>query len=372
MLRRAALSLALILASTAAHAETLGACDGPHIHLDGSLAHAARWSLAARSAESRVTVLPDVDECAVLDVSQRAGKTLVHARAGDGRATERQLSGPDELEPTAIALLVLPPPLGADDRAPPAPAAKPPEASRVAVAEERAPPAAARPARPPEAPASLANERSSAAPAVARAQRSSHAFDLAAGARAEALGQVRGPGAEVAFTFARSGWLFGAGLAFHHLTGTSGKVSARTGAKLAPLFGRRLSFGRLDLDFLLEAPALSFESNEWSETSSTPQMPVVEGDEPGETEEDAAEDDDDFETPTSGPVTSQSSLVESSLDLSAGVGLRASVPLAGPLRAYGAVNGEYALRRWPLGAEAIPVLPAFGFGVSVGVLWSAP
>jgi hypothetical protein len=120
----------------------------------------ARWARAVAAIQRALADRDDVDRCAEIDVTVQPGGARIVAALPDGRIAVREVAGPDELEPTLLALLLVPPaaareaPVAALDSA-----RRPEPVSELQAATAIAPPSAAAVATAPAARGGAAGAR---------------------------------------------------------------------------------------------------------------------------------------------------------------------------------------------------------------------
>jgi len=347
----------VISAAAVARAEPPPQCAGPKLVLEPPLSHRRAWSEAAVGARQRVGQLTDVDACTRLEVEQTGHTVQVKASAADGRSVVRDLAGPSELEPTVVALLVLPPQYEHDD-----------DLASVAPHEKPPPPAATQPK--PVAPVAKAATRSSAGdqgvtPAGAGTKKyARRSLELALGGSARSASYLFGPGASLLVNARLDGWLLG-GMAHAEQTSASNasptRFSTERSASFGLVFGRRLVTTPFYFDVALEAPILAVTTSEWTSEK-------VEGQstEPGEFEPGS---DDQLETQHT--VTTQK-VVAPHADLRAGGLIRAVLPLGAGFGAFSEVDVEHTLGLLDQpSSEDQPRVLAFSAGMSLGVFWGS-
>jgi hypothetical protein len=357
-MRVAAGCCAVVISATAvARADPPPHCSGPKLVLEPPLSHRRAWSEAASGARRRVDQLTDVDACTHLEVEQTGGAVKVKASAADGRFVERDLAGPSELEPTVVALLVLPP-RGANDD----------DLASVAPQEKPAPPAA--PPTKPTAPTTKAATASAGgdqeitrtnAAATSYARRS---LELALGGSARSASYLLGAGASLLVNARLDGWLLG-GMAHAEQTSSStsspSRFSTERSASFGLVFGRRFVTTPFYLDVALEAPILSLTTSAW-----TAETVAGESAESGEFEPGS---DDQLEAPH---TVSTHKVVDPHADLRAGGLIRAVVPLGAGFGAFSQVDAEHTLGLIDQpSTENQPRVIAFSAGVSLGVFWGS-
>lgn len=347
----------VISAAAVARAEPQPECAGPKLVLEPPLSHRRAWSEAASGTRQRVDQLTDVDACTRLEVEQTGHTVQVKASAADGRSVVRDLAGPSELEPTVVALLVLPPHRERDD-----------DLASV-VPHEKPPPSAARQPKP-AVPAAKATTPISpgdqgVTPVGAGTKNyARRSLEIALGGSARSASYLFGPGASLLVNARLDGWLLG-GMAHAEQTSAStsspSRFSTERSASFGLVLGRRLVTAPFYLDVALEAPILAVTTSEW--TSET-----VEGQsaEPGEFEPGS---DDQLETPH---TVSTQKVVAPHADLRAGGLVRAVLPLGAGFGAFSQVDVEHTLGLvdQPSG-ENQPRVVAFSAGVSLGLFWGS-
>lgn len=348
----------VISAAAVAHAEPTPQCSGPKLVLEPSLSHRRAWSEAAIDARRRVEELSDVDACTRLEVGQTAHTVQVKASAPDGRSVVRELSGPSELEPTVVALLVLPPHGEHDD-------------DLLAAAPHDKP---AEPAPPPPKPAAAAAKAATPSatgdrgvtPAGTGAKGyARRSLEIALGGSGRSAGYLLGPGASLLVNARLDGWLLGA---MAHAEQTSSSTSSPThfteerSASFGLVFGRRLVTAPLYLDIALEAPILAVTTSQW-----TAEKVEGESTEPGELEPGS---DDNLESTQH--TVSQQKVVDPHMDLRAGGLIRAVVPFGPGFGAFSQVDVEHTLGIVDQpSSEGQPNVIAWSAGVSLGVFWGS-
>jgi hypothetical protein len=351
-------------------------CRGPSIVLDPPLSHRRSWRAAAGDTRKRVAELSDVDACTELEVEQADGAVHVRASAADGRSVVRELSGPAELEPTVVALLVLPPADRTEDFATSTDGSE--HAASVVAASAAKPDqehAAALPPKPSATPASAPTPASArdhrddpARLGGASAGAGTHGFEVALAGSGRAAGYLLGAGASTLVDWRFGGWLVGATAHAEQATGPSnvaGRFSAVRSASLGALFGRRLIARPFYLDAAVELPIVTVSTSEWTSTQ-TVTTPVPGETEPGEVGEDSG----DSSSTTSSTRTSNQA-TPPSVDLRAGGLLRGVVPFAGRFGAMLAADAEHSLgilRMPQVSGQPAPL--GWNFGVSLGLFWS--
>lgn len=347
----------VISAAAVARAEPPPHCSGPKLVLEPPLSHRRAWSEAAIGARRRVDQLTDVDTCTRLQVEQTGDAVKVKARAADGRSVERDLAGPSELEPTVVALLVLPPHGEHDD-------------DLASVLPRDKPPPPTTPEPKPAAPAPKAAAASTAGDrgvTPANASTKSYArrsLEIALGGSARSASYLLGPGASLLVNARLDGWLLG-GMAHAEQTSSStsspGRFSTERSASFGFVFGRRFVTTPFYLDVALEAPVLAVTTSEW-----TAETVEGESEEPGEFEPGS---DDQLEAPR---TVSTHKVVAPHTDLRAGGLIRAVVPIGAGFGAFSQVDVEHTLGliEQP-SSENQPQVIGFTAGVSLGVFWGS-
>lgn len=351
-------------------------CRGPNIVLEPPLSHHRSWRTAAGDTRRRVAELTDVDACTELDVEQAGGAVHVRASVADGRSVVRELSGPSELEPTVVALLVLPPVDRPED--PGAGTESADVAAAVAAASAAKPSVAPAPAKPPVArPASGARspgqrDQAEGVRTLAGSE-APRGFELTLAGSGRAAGYLTGPGASALIDWRFGRWLLGANIHAEQVTGpsTAGRFSAVRTASLGAWFGRRLVARPFYLDAGLKLPIIAVSVSQWTsqETVTTPGTTGTESDDAGEA---GGESDDPTSTTTTTSSTRTSTHTTTpSADLRAGGLLRGVVPFAGRFGAMLSAEAEHSLGIVkPPSASGQPAPLGWNFGVSLGVFWS--
>jgi hypothetical protein len=350
-------------------------CRGPNIVLEPPLSHHRSWRAAAGDTRRRVAELTDVDTCTELDVEQADGAVHVRASVADGRSVVRELSGPSELEPTVVALLVLPP----VDRteAPGAGTENADASAAVAAASAANPSVVPAPVKPPAAkPTSVTSahdqrDQAEGARTLAGSQ-APRAFELTLAGSGRAAGYLTGPGASALIDWRFGRWLFGANVHAEQATGpsTAGRFSAVRTASIGAWFGRRLVARPFYLDAGLELPIVAVSVNQWTsqETVTTPVTTGTGSDDAGEVGE---SDDPTSMTTTTSSTRTSTQTTPPSADLRAGALLRGVVPFAGGFGAMLAADAEHSLGLLkPPKLTGQPAPLGWNFGLSLGVFWS--
>jgi hypothetical protein len=334
------------------------ACSGPSIELEPPLSQRRSWQQAVGDTRKRMTELEYVDACAHLEVQQTGHAARVRASAADGRSVVRDLTGPSELEPIVVALLVLPP----DDWSSAYEQPAKDEASTTTG-----------PAVPPRAPATKpAPRREQKDETESSAQLGTHgsrgsSVELALAPAGRSAGYLTGPGAGAIVDWVVTGWLVGATVHGEQLSSGSSDAqhfSAERTASLGFLFGRRLVARPFYLDVALEAPVLAVRTSKW--TSKQSETSAEHESEPGELE--PGSDDAGAQQPDS---VGREHATPPNADLRAGLLVRGVVPLTGH---FGATLGADAERSLGVlsntGAASQPAPLDWNFGLSLGLFWS--
>jgi hypothetical protein len=365
-------ALMLTLAGARARAEEPSpgiACQGPRLVLEPPLSHRRSWRTAAGDTRKRVAELSDIDACTELEVAQSDGAVHVRASVADGRSVVRELSGPAELEPTVVALLVLPPPERADTTDTRLDGSEPAAAVATAsVAKPDQETAAVLPPKPSAKPPSTAVRRDETASLGAPSGREpTRGFELGLAGSGRTAGYLVGAGASTLVDWRLGRWLLGATAHAEQVTGPSsvGRYSAVRSASVGALFGRRLVARPFYLDAALELPIVAVSTSQW--TSEKTVVTTL----PGENEPGEAGDSED------GPRTSSSTqpskqTAPPSADLRAGALVRGVVPFAGRFGATLAGDVEHSLgllRSNQVSGQPAPL--GWNFGLSLGIFWSS-
>jgi hypothetical protein len=253
---------------------------------------------------------------------------------------ERSLAGPDDLQKAVTALISLPP-------------ATVPAMTTTPMAVDVAPAIDDRDRIATPAPRHVSDRRLMGA-----------GFDLGLGPVTRIGYDSRTAIAAGVASFAQvraDGWLVG-------LTGRAASTINRSGATLENAvertyafgitLGRRVTYGTLDLDFLAET-ALEMERFSFVGSSS-----VLDGD---------ADDVNQPRPNDTGQQTVSSEKSFSTDSVSAGLVLRASVPLSPGLRGYAALDADRVLSRFAVSNTAptgTPIFPVWSAGLSFGLAWS--
>lgn len=354
----------------AAEPSASDACRGPNIVLDPPLSHHRSWRAAAGDTKKRVAELTDVDACTELEVEQADGTVHVRASAADGRSVVRELSGPSELEPTVVALLVLPPSARGEDFETNADGSEHAAAVTAANAAKAKPEEAAAPVRTPSPTRASARDQreQTATLGAANGTASARGFEAALAGSGRGAGYLFGAGVSAAFDWRFGGWLLGATAHAEQAKGPSdvaGRFSTVRSASLGALFGRRLVARPFYLDAIAELPIVAVSSNEWT-SEKTVTTPVS-----GENEAGEVGDDSDDVTGATSATQSSTQATPPSVDLRAGAMLRGVVPFAGRFGAMLAVDAEHSLGILKVPAPSGQPAPlGWNFGVSLGLFWS--
>jgi hypothetical protein len=367
-----ACALMLTLGAESARAATPRSgddCRGPSIVLEPALSHRRSWREAAGDTQKRVAELVDVDACTRLDVEQAGGAVRVRASAADGRSVVRDLSGPSELEPTVVALLVLPPVERGDALG--APGDDDARDSSANDAKARAPKGKqAQPEAPKTQPVPAASGRDQPAVALGTTNHDAErtrGFELALGGSGRAAGYLFGPGVSAIVDWQFGRWLLGATVHGEQVSGSSASpshYSAARSASLGALFGRRLVARPFLLDAAVELPIVAVGAAKWTSQQAVTQ-PVTEN-EPGE-----VGTDDDAQTASTTRTQTQSTPLTA--DLRAGALVRGVVPFAGRFGATLSADAEHSLGLLkPAVVSGQPASLGWNVGVSLGLFWSAP
>lgn len=346
-------------------------CDGPSIVLEPALRRHRSWAEAAGDARRRVAELPDIDQCTRLEVTQTQAAFRVRASVADGRSVVRELAGPGELEPTVVALLVLPPPERAEERA----TSTTHGTSTPDAAPEVAPSAKPTPPRPPPR-APLVTSRVDAHDGTAGAARlgasSRSGFELALGGSGRAAGSLLGAGASTVLDWRLGGWLLGAtvhGEAVKASSSSESGFSSEESGTFGALVGRRLVTRPFYLDVALEAPLLSLRSSHYT-ASQVVQETVPPANPDDDTNEPGSDDPSAMPTTTSRTVSSRRT-VGPAPDLRAGVLVRGVVPFSGHFGATLSADAEHTLGILKVKRVAGQPAPlGWSLGVSLGLFWS--
>jgi len=339
-------------------------CSGPKLVLEPPLSHRRQWSKAAGEARRRVAELQDVDACTRIEVEQTSDSVRVRAEAADGRSVVRELSEPDELEATVVALLVLPPAGTGPTEA--TPSSTTPEAAKPASAPAK--PAAARPPAPSVNPA--ADRGTAAATGALPGASPQRSFEMALGGSARASSYLVGPGITARLDWQLSGWLFGGLMHAEQMQASTaaGRYQRERSAAAGFTFGRRLVRGPFYVDVLLEAPIFALRSSTYTipvQQSSTPPSDDGTQTEPGET----GEPSDDGPTSTT-QTADQTKAVPIYGDLRAGAALRTVVPFKGSFAMFAELDAEHTLGilKAP-SANGQPSAIGWCAGLSLGLFW---
>ena len=370
---RVAVACALMLtlgpeAARAATPRASGDCRGPSIVLEPSLSQHRSWREAAGDTQRRVAELVDVDTCTRLDVEQAGGAVHVRASAADGRSVVRDLAGPSELEPTVVALLVLPPLERSDAHA--APEDKP--GGEGADDAGKAPAQKSKPAKP-EAPKTQATASAGARDQTAtlgttNGRERTRGVELALGGSGRAAGYLLGPGVSAVVDWQFGRWLVGATTHAEQVSGpssTAGRYSLARSASLGALFGRRLVARPFFLDAAVELPIIAVGSGQWTSTETVTQPST--SDDAGETGSD------DGTTSATSTTRTQKHTTPPTADLRAGALVRGVVPFAGRFGATLSADAEHSLGLLkPPAVSGQPASLGWNVGVSLGLFWSPP
>lgn len=342
-------------------------CRGPSIVLEPALSHRRSWREAAGDTQKRVAELVDVDTCTRLDVEQAGGAVHVRASAADGRSVVRDLAGPAELEPTVVALLVLPPaprgdaldPTGDGD------ARKRSEDAGKAPATKSTPAKAETPKNRP-APSDSARDQTVTLGTTNGRERT-RGFELALSGSGRAAGYLFGPGVSAVIDWQFGRWLLGATVHGEQVSGSSSsatRYSSARSASLGALFGRRLVARPFLLDAAVELPVVAVGAAQWT-SQQTVTQPITEN-EPGEvgTEDDAQ---------TTSTTRTRTQATPPTADLRAGALVRGVVPFAGRFGATLSADAEHSLGLLkPPTASGQPASLGWNVGISLGLFWSPP
>ena len=288
--------------------QSLAACDGPRIALAVPAAQREQWLTLYTHLSEHLRALSDLDRCAELTLLSDGKKTRLVVRASDGRTASRPVENEAQALRAAEALLMLPPKPSAPSAAPSAPRA-------VSPLEE-----------PPF-------------PAPSVPTRSSTRLELGAGASAR-LGGLPSFIAGGLVGFAEvvvDRWLLGVDARWDITTGLLAEptlmdyylMSSAVGVRL----GRRFEPEGATLDLLL-GPNLVLE----------------------------AQDADDGNLDIGGRAT----------DVRLAFGARLSGPRSCQWCAFASSDFELSparLGRRHFAQPSLPALPAFTFGVALGILW---
>jgi hypothetical protein len=340
-------------------------CHGPSIVLEPSLSHRRSWREAAGDTQKRVAELTDVDACTRLEVEQTGGAVHVRASAADGRSVVRDLAGPAELEPTVVALLVLPPVEHDDTRAAPRDADGR-EDSRAAgkTPAPKNEPARGEASKNQPLPSAGARDQTATLAATNGGERT-RGVELALAGSGRAAGYLFGAGVSAVVDWQFGRWLLGATVHAEQVSGSSSsssRYSAARSASVGALFGRRLVARPFLLDAALELPIVAVGAAKWTSEQSVTQ-PAPEN-EPGEV---GSDDDTQVTTPA------QTRNTPPTADLRAGALVRGVVPFAGRFGATLSADAEHSLGLVkPPTVSGQPASLGWNVGVSLGLFWSAP
>lgn len=352
------LSVMLVLSPGAARAKEprrLSPCEGPSITVPSSLARDRAWARAASAAEVELARLDDVDPCSRVELERTDRAVRLTVREQDGRSVTRVLSGPEELESAAVAVLVLPPPRIA--------AATEAEAEDTASTSEKAVPAAAPPAtrRSGLTARALPPRRDDGVVQSARSPTSG--LELGAGAFSRMSGALAGPGGALLIDFRTGSWFVGTSARGDSLYSTrapsAAGVTRQLGFSMAPSVGRAILDGTLRLDVGVELPVAARRSTFLRQPSAIGS--VRELDEP------EVEPDDDDVVPSGGAAPVPVEVRAWDFDLRAGAFVRATLPFGSTLRAFAAlgVDRSVGIVRRP---ASVPESPAWSADLTLGVL----
>jgi hypothetical protein len=377
-----ALMLTLAAESARATPPPSDGCSGPSIVLEPPLSHRRPWREAAGDTEKRVAELTDVDACARLEVEQKAGAVHVRALAADGRSVVRDLSDPSELEPTVVALLVLPPSarsdLGDADDSETATTEAVVSAAKTKQATVQTS-AQVKPVVPEPKPtlalaANNGRDTTTASLGSASGRERTRGVEVMLAGSGRAAGYLMGPGASALVDWQLGRWLLGATAHAEQVTGPSnaaGRFSALRSASLGAIFGRRLVARPFYLDAAIEAPVLAVTTSQWTSQNVVTQPGTTvpgESDDAGQTESGS---DDTTTTPPTSTTQTRTQNTPPSLDLRAGALVRTVVPLAGRFGALLQGDAEHSLgliKQPKVSGQPAPL--GWNFGVSLGVFWS--
>jgi hypothetical protein len=244
-----------------------GSCSPMAIEADAFVS--ARWPGLPDRVREAFEVRDDVDRCARVKLTSRAGSLSVEVTLQDGRSTARAVSRREDVVPTLEALLLVPQrttQAGLD----------PPGTDSPSSSSPSAPPAQASPLSTPQVPSYLAlavPDRD--APAASLAPRSSRLrieLSVITGARI-GDGQA-GMGLGLLSFLELSGWLVGFQVRADRYQSLSGGPTDRGALELAMLGGRRLRFQSIALD-LTAGPALVPQGTTTYETRSATGVDVT-------------------------------------------------------------------------------------------------
>lgn len=337
------LLLVMLLEGTALAKED-AVCGGPSIELAPELARRPGWLQAVEETRRRFTGRRDVDRCATLAVEPAAGAASVSVRSSRGRSVTRSVESPDDLQATALALLVLPPP-----------AERP---SNVEAPERR--PSAAEPV----------DQGGQASQAASASSGAGATFELGLGPSGRVAGKLRGPGVALLGDVAVSGWVLGLAASGDLMSRTTaalpGELSRLDGFSTAALFGRRFAFGSFGVDVGIAAPVFAIQRRAWATTTGQPDV-SLDGEEPAEME---PLDSDDGSSGSTVTVTARHGAVRP--DLRAGAFLRVAAKLKGSAHLFALFSADRTLGLVGRGGSEVPPdAPVYGAGLSIGLLWSA-
>lgn len=342
--------------ATSAVARAEPPCSGPKLVLEPSLSHRRAWSEAALDARRKVAELTDVDACTRLEVGRTGHAIQVKASAADGRSVVRDLSSPGELEPTVVALLVLPPRGEHDDDLAVSPRDEP--AEPVKAAANRVPVAV--PPRPASTTADEGAVRGAARPYAPRS------LEVALGGSARSAAYLLGPSVGLLVNARLDGWLVG-GVAHAEQTSTSSASSTQftkeRSASFGFVLGRRLLTGPVYVDVALEAPVLAVSTSTWTAEVTSG------GDDDGQEPLEPGSDDPVTSTTT---THSKEKVVAPHADLRAGGLIRAVMPFGVGFGAFSQLDAEHTLGVLPEpSGDGQPRTIAWNAGLSLGLFWSS-
>jgi hypothetical protein len=338
--------LSVMLVTPASRGETKPVppqCLEPRITLDSTLAARQDWQAAAQKTRLGLAGQSDIDTCAAFEVTSQPPGAIVRAVLPDGRAAERSLQGPHDLPKTVTALISLPP--------------------------TNLPVVAAAPTAVDVAPLTAVRDRDRAATPVERdvsdARRMAAGFELGLGPASRLAYDSRASIAAGVALFAQvraEDWLVGvtgrASRTINRSEASLPNAAAQRTYALGIALGRRLKHGGLELDLLAET-VLGMDRFSFIGSSS-----VLDGDA------------DDVGLPPTSPTAQATAPREGSItsdSVSAGIILRASIPLSPGLRGYGALDADRVLSRIAVSNTApneTPTFPTWSAGLSIGVAWS--